>query len=103
MTSISSQLISRNVTIAGHRTSIRLEAHMWEAFDEICQREGLSAHELCAMIDEKRHNSSRTAAVRAFAVHYFRTAATDQGHAEAGHGLHGKSLSFSGVQLSKMA
>lgn len=59
---------------------------MWEAFDEICQREGLSAHELCSRIDQIRINSSRTAAVRAFAVNYFRSAATDQGHLLAGHG-----------------
>lgn len=86
MSSIDSKLLSRNVTISGHRTSIRLEAHMWDAFDEICTRENLTSHQLCAMIDESRQNSSRTAAVRAFAVNYFRSASTEQGHFDAGHG-----------------
>ena len=86
MSSIDSKLVSRNVTISGHRTSIRLEVHMWEAFDEICVREGLSPHQLCAMIDASRENSSRTAAVRAFAVNYFRNASTEEGHKNVGHG-----------------
>ncbi len=86
MSSIDSKLVSRNVTISGHITSIRLEVHMWEAFDEICAREGLSPHQLCAMIDASRENSSRTAAVRAFAVNYFRIASTEEGHKNAGHG-----------------
>ncbi|MDH5188015.1 MAG: ribbon-helix-helix domain-containing protein [Rhodospirillaceae bacterium] len=86
MSSIDSKLVSRNVTISGHRTSIRLEVHMWEAFDEICAREGMSAHQLCSMIDDNRNDSSRTAAVRAFAVNYFRSAATEDGHRSAGHG-----------------
>lgn len=59
---------------------------MWEAFDEICAREGMSAHQLCTMIEGIRNDSSRTAAVRAYAVNYFRSAATDDGHLRAGHG-----------------
>ncbi len=86
MPSPDNQLISRNITINAHRTSIRLEGHMWHAFDEVCQREGLSAHDLCALIDKGRHGASRTAAVRAFIVSYFRAAATDEGHRQAGHG-----------------
>ena len=86
MSSIDSKLVSRNVTISGHRTSIRLEVYMWKAFDEICARENLNPHQLCTMIDDNRHDSSRTAAVRAFAVNYFRTASTEEGHKNAGHG-----------------
>lgn len=86
LSSIDSKLVSRNVTISGHRTSIRLEVHMWEAFDEICAREGMNAHQLCSMIDSSRNDSSRTAAVRAYAVNYFRSATTEEGHRQAGHG-----------------
>lgn len=70
------QLISRNVTVNGHRTSLRLEQAMWEAFDEICECEGVNIHKLCTMIESVRHGSSRTSAVRAFIVTYFRMAAT---------------------------
>lgn len=69
------RLISRNVTIDGRRTSIRLEEEMWAAFDEICHREGLTAHALCSLIEKKRLNSNRTSAVRAYIVLYYRLAA----------------------------
>lgn len=81
-----STLTSRNITVSGHRTSMRLEPDMWDALEEICQRESLSAHEICTLIDSRRHRSSLTAAMRVFILSYFRAAATDEGHLRAGHG-----------------
>ncbi len=81
-----STLVNRNVTIGGRRTSLRLEPAMWDALGEICRREEMSQHELCAMIDERRRASSLTAAIRVFIVNYFRAAATEAGHASIGHG-----------------
>ncbi len=81
-----STLVNRNVTVGGRRTSLRLEPAMWDALEEICQREEMSQHELCAMIDERRRASSLTAAIRVFIVNYFRAAATEEGHANMGHG-----------------
>ena len=37
-----SALVSRNVRVDGHRTSVRLEPDMWEALRDICSREGVS-------------------------------------------------------------
>ncbi|HYB09908.1 MAG TPA: ribbon-helix-helix domain-containing protein [Alphaproteobacteria bacterium] len=79
-------LQSRNVMISGRRTSIRLEPEMWEALQEIARREGRSIGEVASLIDAQRHGSSLTAAIRVFIVSYFRAAATDDGHAHAGHG-----------------
>jgi len=59
---------------------------MWDALEEICRREEMSQHELCATIDERRRASSLTAAIRVFIVMYFRAAATEEGHASTGHG-----------------
>ena len=83
---MSNQLISRNVTVNGHRTSIRLERASWDALDDICSFEGIGVNELCTIIEALRHGSSRTSAVRSFSVTYFRMAATDDGHDQAGHG-----------------
>ena len=83
---MASTLVNRNVTVAGHRTSMRLEPSMWEALEEICRRESKTLHELCSDIEARRHESSLTAALRAFIVIYFRVAATEDGHAKAGHG-----------------
>jgi predicted DNA-binding ribbon-helix-helix protein len=81
-----STLVNRNVTIGRRRTSLRLEPAMWDALEEICRREEMSQHELCAKIDKRRCASSLTAAIRVFIVNYFRAAATEAGHASIGHG-----------------
>ncbi len=81
-----STLINRGVIVGGRRTSLRLEPGMWDALTEICRREEMTVHELCGLIDERRRASSLTAAIRVFIVTYFRAAATEEGHANIGHG-----------------
>jgi predicted DNA-binding ribbon-helix-helix protein len=82
-----STLVSGNVTIAGHRTSLRLEPEMWDALKDICTRERRTIHEIYTRINERRTNgTSLTAAVRKFMVGYYRNAATEDGHWRAGHG-----------------
>ncbi|MGH6661841.1 MAG: ribbon-helix-helix domain-containing protein [Rhodospirillales bacterium] len=78
------KLVSKNVTINGRRTSLRLERASWEALDDICKCEKLTIHEMCTLIDNSRHGSSRTSAVRAFIVTYFRTLARERGALTAG-------------------
>lgn len=80
------KLQNRNVRLRGLRTSLRLEPAMWDALEEICRRESCSINEICSLIDEQRHGSTRTAALRAFILYYFRAAATENGHRRAGHG-----------------
>ncbi len=81
-----STLLNRNVTVAGHRTSIRLEPTMWEALRQICEREHKALNELVTEIDRQRVESSLTAAIRVYLLRYFSAAATDEGHRLAGHG-----------------
>jgi len=104
---ISNSLCSKNVTINGQRTSLRLEREIWDALDEVCVRESLSLHELCSLIEKFRHISNRTSAVRAFIISYFRSAATDDGHSIAGHGTldraFGKAVDSSGSWSSVMS
>ncbi|MDY0882447.1 ribbon-helix-helix domain-containing protein [Dongia soli] len=79
-------MIARNVTVAGRRTSLRLEPEMWDALLEIGTRENLSLHQLCTEVNRHRGESSLTASIRAYALAYFRAAATERGHRSAGHG-----------------
>lgn len=82
-----SSLISRNVTINGRRTSVRLEPDMWTALHEISEREGCTIHDLCTLIYiRKGRLTSLTAAIRVFLMLYFRAAATEEGHRRVGHG-----------------
>jgi len=89
-----STLINRNIKVANHRTSMRLERSMWNALEEIAEREGKSIHDLATLVDSRRNESSLTAAMRVFALSYFRAASTDVGHIRAGHGVN--SLSTGG-------
>ena len=82
-----STLISRNVTVAGHRTSVRLEPEMWNGFTEICRRERATLHEVCTAVSQcKGANTSLTAAIRVFVMAYYRAAASEDGHTRAEHG-----------------
>lgn len=102
---IKSRLQSRNVTVGGHRTSLRLEQDVWDALEEICARETLNVHELCTHIEKQRDVSSRTASVRAYVLSYFRAAASDTGHIRAGHGTLGqtKISSVDGMKKGRTA
>jgi predicted DNA-binding ribbon-helix-helix protein len=82
-----STLVSRNLTVAGHRTSIRLEPAMWEALREICERECQTLNAIATEIGRTRSESSLTAAIRVYVMDYFRAAATEEGHARAEHGI----------------
>jgi predicted DNA-binding ribbon-helix-helix protein len=66
---------------------MRLEPEMWDALFEICRREGLSPHDICTTVEARRRASSLTAALRVFVMDYFRTASTEDGHNQAGHGV----------------
>lgn len=82
-----STLVSRNITVNGRRTSVRLEPEMWRALKEISTRENCSMHELCSLISfRKNKRTSLTAAIRVFLMLYFRAATTEDGHGKAGHG-----------------
>jgi predicted DNA-binding ribbon-helix-helix protein len=82
----SSLLLNRNVIIAGRRTSMKLEPDMWEALEEICRRETLTVNQVCTEIAKSHNGNNLTAAIRVFILGYYRAAATDEGHVQAGHG-----------------
>lgn len=82
-----STLVSRNITVLGRRTSVRLEPEMWHALRDIARREQCRIHDICSLIQvRKKSNTSLTAAIRVFLMLYYRAATTDDGHRQAGHG-----------------
>jgi predicted DNA-binding ribbon-helix-helix protein len=84
---IKSSLISKNLTIDGRRTSVRLEPEMWDAFYSIAKREQCSIHDIGSIVNaRKKKQSSLTAAIRVFVMLYYRAAATEEGHRLANHG-----------------
>lgn len=84
---IKTTLVSRNITVMGRRTSVRLEPEMWRALREIAKRERCTIHDICSLICmRKNEKTSLTAAIRVFLMLYFRAATTEEGHSKAGHG-----------------
>lgn len=79
-------MIARNVTVAGRRTSLRMEPEMWDALQEVAVREGVTLHDLCTSVERRRGPYSMTAAIRVHLLGYFRDAANEAGHRSAGHG-----------------
>jgi predicted DNA-binding ribbon-helix-helix protein len=56
--------VKRSFSIAGHRTSISLEAAFWEALREAAGRQRISLAALVQRIDEKRGEAGLSSAVR---------------------------------------
>ncbi len=79
--------MSRNVMSRTGRTSMRLEPELWSALHEICRREAMTMTRAIQSIEAAGESGGRTSAVRTHIVRYFRAAATELGHAAAGHGM----------------
>jgi len=61
-------LAKRSVMIAGHRTSVSLEAPFWEALREIAGARGQSVQALIGTIDAERNGQNLSSAIRVFVL-----------------------------------
>ncbi|GJD96705.1 ribbon-helix-helix domain-containing protein [Methylobacterium iners] len=61
-------ITKRSVMIAGHRTSVSLEAPFWEALREIAAARGQSVQALIGAIDEGRGGQNLSSAIRVFVL-----------------------------------
>lgn len=58
-----------SVNIAGHATSITIEAPFWNALKKLAAIEGISLRQLIAMIDHHRHDDvNLSAALRLYVL-----------------------------------
>ncbi|HVH78425.1 MAG TPA: ribbon-helix-helix domain-containing protein [Stellaceae bacterium] len=62
-----STIVKRSVRVAGHATSISLEAAFWEALRELAAFRGLSVNALVAAIDASRAGNL-SSAIRLFVL-----------------------------------
>lgn len=60
-------LQKHSVTVAGHRTSVSLEAAYWDALNRIAKVKGLSLNRLIAEIDAAR-TGNLSSAIRVFVL-----------------------------------
>ena len=64
--------VKRSFTIAGHRTSISIEAPFWAALRQAAEAERTTVAALVAAIDKERGTSGLSSAVRVWVLDYFR-------------------------------
>jgi predicted DNA-binding ribbon-helix-helix protein len=68
-----SRPVKRSFNIAGHRTSISLEAPFWAALKDAAARERIPVVRLVARIDEHRGGANLSSAVRVWLLSYYRS------------------------------
>ena len=61
-------VVKRSVAIAGHRTSVSLEAPFWEALKEIAGKRETSVQQLIGAIDAGRDKQNLSSAIRIFVL-----------------------------------
>jgi predicted DNA-binding ribbon-helix-helix protein len=79
------RLVTKNIIMERHRTSMRLEPELWDALDEVCRRESISPGKLVMQLERDRPAGSRTSALRVFLLTYFRSGAAEKEHAVVSH------------------
>jgi predicted DNA-binding ribbon-helix-helix protein len=67
------KLLKRSVTIAGHRTSVSLEAEFWDALTEIAAEKRRPLARLIDEIDKREgRDKNLSSALRLFVLAYYR-------------------------------
>ena len=64
--------LKRNVRVGGRRTTIVLEAYVWDSIDTMLDREGVSLDTFCADVDDTCFHSSMASSARLVVLAYFR-------------------------------
>ena len=71
------RLRKRSLTIAGHRTSLALEAAFWPRLEALAAARGLSLSALVAEVDAARGEANLSSCLRVFALESGETARQD--------------------------
>jgi predicted DNA-binding ribbon-helix-helix protein len=71
MKSQRSSIAKRTVRIGGHKTSITLEDHFFEALKEIATERGTSLQGLVTSIDPDRREPNLSSALRVFVLEHY--------------------------------
>ena len=64
--------LKRNVRIGDRRTTIVLEAYVWDSIDSMLQREAVSLDDFCNRVEDTRQRSSMASSARLVVLIYFR-------------------------------
>jgi predicted DNA-binding ribbon-helix-helix protein len=73
---MTSGIVKRSISIAGHRTSISLEEPFWEELRAIASDRGVSVQALVGSIDAGRGEQNLSSAIRVFVLRALRDTLT---------------------------
>lgn len=68
-------ILKRSIAVAGHRTSVSLEAAFWDALREIAGARGVSVQRLVGEVDASRGSQNLSSALRVFVLQAVRRTA----------------------------
>jgi len=68
VTATGSPIVKRSIAVAGHRTSVSLEAPFWDALREIARARGVSVQRLVGEVDAGRGGQNLSSALRVFVL-----------------------------------
>ena len=78
-------LIKRNVKLPDRRTSVQIEAYVWQSIDAILSLESIKFSLLCAELEQRGKELKLASSMRLFALIYYRTL-SNHFHDEIGDG-----------------
>ena len=67
-----SVVVKRSIVIAGHKTSVSLEAAFWIALKDIAASRQQTLSDLVGAIDAERKQGNLSSAIRLFVLDYYR-------------------------------
>ncbi len=68
--------MKRSVVLAGHKTSISLEAAFWTCLKDIARAQDLTVQQMVSKIDSERRQGNLSSAVRLFVLAHYKSKAT---------------------------
>ncbi|GLR91318.1 ribbon-helix-helix domain-containing protein [Bradyrhizobium iriomotense] len=71
-----SPVVKRSIVVAGHKTSVSLEAAFWNGMKEISGLRNMTLSELVDEIDRNRPHGNLSSAIRLFVLDHFKNRAT---------------------------
>ena len=70
-----SPVVKHSIVVAGHRTSVSLEAGFWKALREIADARQMTLSDMVAAIDSERQHANLSSAIRLFVLDHYRSVA----------------------------
>lgn len=64
-------MIKKSLSIAGHRTSVALEAEFWTALDEIAKSKNVSGISIFSSVDKERE-TGLASAMRVYILNHYK-------------------------------